>query len=267
VKRFVALVSALCLNLSFPTLALANYESAQTQTDIQADLALHNQAEEGARNICISAYNVWKTILAERDGLFKDSTNLASYAYSMGVNVTALTNAMSSSAMTITNQMMFYTDTACPTPAPIQFPDLAQNLASEIANTYQLLANQSLLINQQSQALKFSNFTGLDTGLQALQSLKNQVGAFDATLFAENQMDNKVQVDYAADDQKAAADKAAADKAAADKAAADALAAQQASAKAKSDALKKTTITCVKGKLSKTLTGVKPVCPVGYKRK
>jgi len=257
VKRFVALVSALCLNLSFPTLALANYESAQTQTDVQADLALHNQAEEGARSICVSAYNVWKTILAERDGLYKDSTSLASYAYSMGVDVTALTNVMSNSAMTIATQMRFYTDTSCPTPTPIQFFDLAQNLASEIANTLLLLTNQSLLINQQSQALKFSNFTGLDTGLQALQSLKNQVGAFDATLFAENQMDNKVQVDYAADDQKAAADKAAA----------DALAAQQASAKAKLDALKKTTITCVKGKLSKTLTGVKPVCPVGYKRK
>ena len=54
---------------------------------------------------------------------------------------------------------------------------------------------------------------------------------------------------------KAAADKAAADKAAADKAAAD--------AKSK----KLTTITCVKGKLTKKVTAVKPVCPAGFKKK
>jgi hypothetical protein len=45
---------------------------------------------------------------------------------------------------------------------------------------------------------------------------------------------------------------AAADKAAADKAAAS---------------LKKTTIICVKGKLTKKITVVKPVCPKGYKKK
>jgi membrane protein involved in colicin uptake len=38
-------------------------------------------------------------------------------------------------------------------------------------------------------------------------------------------------------------------------------------ADAKAAALKKTTITCVKGKLVKKVTGVKPVCPKGYKRK
>lgn len=32
-------------------------------------------------------------------------------------------------------------------------------------------------------------------------------------------------------------------------------------------AVKKTTITCVKGKLTKKVTGVKPVCPSGYKKK
>jgi hypothetical protein len=31
--------------------------------------------------------------------------------------------------------------------------------------------------------------------------------------------------------------------------------------------LKKTSITCVKGKLTKKITAVKPVCPVGYKKK
>jgi hypothetical protein len=50
---------------------------------------------------------------------------------------------------------------------------------------------------------------------------------------------------------KAAADKAAADKAAADKAAVK----------------KRTTITCVKGKVTKKVTAIKPVCPTGYTKK
>jgi hypothetical protein len=41
----------------------------------------------------------------------------------------------------------------------------------------------------------------------------------------------------------------------------------EAKAKAKAAALKKTTITCVKGKLTKKVTAVKPVCPKGYKMK
>jgi hypothetical protein len=56
---------------------------------------------------------------------------------------------------------------------------------------------------------------------------------------------------------KAAADKAAADKAAADKAAAEAIAA----------AKKKITITCIKGKVAKKVTAIKPKCPTGYKKK
>ena len=49
------------------------------------------------------------------------------------------------------------------------------------------------------------------------------------------------------------------------KAAAELKAKQEADAKAAS--IKKTTITCVKGKLVKKVTGVKPVCPKGYKKK
>jgi hypothetical protein len=49
------------------------------------------------------------------------------------------------------------------------------------------------------------------------------------------------------------------------KAAAELKAKQEAEAKAA--ALKKTTITCVKGKLTKKVTAVKPRCPVGYKVK
>ena len=65
---------------------------------------------------------------------------------------------------------------------------------------------------------------------------------------------------------KAAADKAAADKAAADKAVADKAVADKAAAD-KAAALKKTTITCVKGKVTKKVTAFKPKCPSGYKVK
>jgi len=49
------------------------------------------------------------------------------------------------------------------------------------------------------------------------------------------------------------------------KAAADLKAKQDAAAK--SAAIKKTTITCVKGKLTKKVTAMKPACPAGYKKK
>jgi hypothetical protein len=73
---------------------------------------------------------------------------------------------------------------------------------------------------------------------------------------------------------KAAADKIIADakaaaeaKAAADKIIADAKAeADRILAAAKAASAKKT-ITCVKGKLTKKVTAVKPVCPSGYKKK
>jgi len=70
---------------------------------------------------------------------------------------------------------------------------------------------------------------------------------------------------------KALADKVAADKVAAEKILADAKAAAAkilAAAKAKAAAAtKKTTITCVKGKLIKKVIAVKPVCPKGYVKK
>jgi len=50
------------------------------------------------------------------------------------------------------------------------------------------------------------------------------------------------------------------------KVAADKLVAEKLAA-AKLASLKKTTITCVKGKLTKKVTAVKPVCPAGYKKK
>ena len=42
---------------------------------------------------------------------------------------------------------------------------------------------------------------------------------------------------------------------------------EQRAAAEKAAAIKKTTITCVKGKLTKKITAIKPVCPKGYKKK
>jgi hypothetical protein len=90
--------------------------------------------------------------------------------------------------------------------------------------------------------------------------------AADKKIADEKAAADKVIADKAAAD-KAVADKAAADKALADKAAADKALADKAAAAAKAAAAKKITITCVKGKLTKKVTAVKPVCPSGYKKK
>ena len=65
--------------------------------------------------------------------------------------------------------------------------------------------------------------------------------------------------------EKAAAEKAAAEKAAAEKAAAEKAAAEKAAAE-KAAFNQKTTIVCIKGKLTKKITSVNPKCPVGYKK-
>jgi hypothetical protein len=108
-----------------------------------------------------------------------------------------------------------------------------------------------------------------------------------AELKAKQEAEAKAAADKAAElkakqdaDAKLAADKAAAElkakqeveaKLAADKAAAELKAKQDADAKAAADkaaaATKKTTITCIKGKLTKKVTAVKPKCPSGYKVK
>jgi membrane protein involved in colicin uptake len=54
------------------------------------------------------------------------------------------------------------------------------------------------------------------------------------------------------------------------KAAAELKAKQEAEARAAASKVvtkKKTTITCIKGKLTKNVTAVKPTCPPGYKKK
>jgi hypothetical protein len=87
------------------------------------------------------------------------------------------------------------------------------------------------------------------------------------TLGCTSPEDRAIQQKAAADAaDKAAAEKLAADKSTAAKKAADALAAAKIKA-AQAASIKKTTITCIKGKLVKKVTAVKPTCPKGYKKK
>jgi hypothetical protein len=90
-----------------------------------------------------------------------------------------------------------------------------------------------------------------------------------AELKAKQEAEAKAALDKAAEELKAKQEAEA--KIVADKAAADLKAKQDADAKAAADkaaaASKKTTITCVKGKLTKKVTAVKPVCPKGYRKK
>jgi hypothetical protein len=83
---------------------------------------------------------------------------------------------------------------------------------------------------------------------------KQEVEAKAAELKAKQEAEAKAAAELKAKqeaDAKASADQLAAEKLAASKAA----------------SLKKTTITCVKGKLTKKVTAVKPKCPTGYKKK
>ena len=87
--------------------------------------------------------------------------------------------------------------------------------------------------------------------LKAKQEAEAKVAA---ELKAKQEADAKAALELKAKeeaDAKAVADKLAAEKLAATKAA----------------ALKKTTITCIKGRLVKKVTAVKPLCPAGYKKK
>jgi hypothetical protein len=112
-----------------------------------------------------------------------------------------------------------------------------------------------------------------DKAAAAAKAIADKAAA-DAKAIADKAAADKAAADKAVADKAAADAKAIADKAAADKEAAKIIAdakvqaaAILAAAAAKAAAAKKTTITCVKGKLTKKVTAVKPKCPSGYKKK
>ncbi len=123
---------------------------------------------------------------------------------------------------------------------------------------------------------KFTFFYKFTIDLPTPEEIAAAKVAADKAIADEKAAADKVIADKAAADKaaadkviadKAAADKVIADKAAADKVIADKAAAAAKAAAAKAAAAKKKTITCVKGKVTKKVTAVKPVCPKGYKKK
>ena len=97
---------------------------------------------------------------------------------------------------------------------------------------------------------------GLDAINDAMSKYVTVLEALDAAVAKANDERDAAAAKAQLEAERVAAAKAAAAKAAAAKAAAS-----------KAAASKKTTITCVKGKLTKKVTAIKPVCPTGYKKK
>ena len=97
---------------------------------------------------------------------------------------------------------------------------------------------------------------GLDAINNAMSKYVTVLEALDAAVAKANDERDAAAAKAQLEAERVAAAKAAAAKAAAAKAAAS-----------KAAASKKTTITCVKGKLTKKVTAIKPVCPTGYKKK
>jgi hypothetical protein len=184
-----------------------------------------------------------------------------------------------------------------PEPAKTTSPTDATNAATDTAKKAAEEADKaaSAAIDAAIKATEAANKAAADADAKAAADLKAQEEA-DAKAAEDKAAAEKVAADKLAAelkakqeaDAKAAADlkakqeadaKAAADKAAIDKAAAELLAKQEADAKAAAAAIlaaakakaaaakKKRTITCVKGKLIKKVTAVKPVCPKGYTKK
>ena len=105
--------------------------------------------------------------------------------------------------------------------------------------------------------------SGLDSANNAMSKYVVVLEALDAAVAKVNQ-----ERDLAAAKAQLEAERVAAELKA--KLEAEAAAKQDAAARAaaaKAATLKKITITCVKGKLTKKVTAVKPVCPAGYKKK
>ena len=95
--------------------------------------------------------------------------------------------------------------------------------------------------------------------------IKAEEARIAAELKAKQEAEAKAEADRLAAELKAKQEAEA--KAEADRLAAELKAKQEAEAKAKIEATKKTSITCIKGKLVKKVTAVNPKCPAGYKKK
>ena len=177
-----------------------------------------------------------------------------------------------------------------PEPAKTTSPTDATNAAIDAANKAAEAAAADLRAKQEAVAKAAADLKAqqeadakADAELKAKQEADEKAAAelkakqeadakAAAELKAKQEADAKAAAELKAKqeaDAKAATEKAAAELKAKQEADAKAAAAKiLAAAKAKAAAAKKkTTITCVKGKLTKKVTAVKPVCPKGYTKK
>jgi flagellar biosynthesis GTPase FlhF len=175
-------------------------------------------------------------------------------------------------------------------PAPFKFLDLlktaetfvAEEKQKELKKIEEAKAAAELKVKQEAEAKAAAEKAAAELKVKQEADAKAAAEKAAAEIKAKQEEEEEA---------KAAAEKAAAElkakqeaeaKAAADAAAAEIKAKQEADAKAAAElkaneekiaaaakvaATKKKTITCVKGKVTKKVTAVKPVCPKGYKKK
>lgn len=177
------------------------------------------------------------------------------------MNIEIIANCSSRCGMTNTVPAPEPTKTISPTDAAIAAVDAANKAAIEAIATAELRAKQEAIVK----AAADNAAAELKAKLEADAIASADKAASDAKAAAELKAKLEAEAKAAAD--KAIADKAAADKLIADAKVADAKILAAAKAKAAAAAKKKTTITCIKGKLIKKVIAVKPVCPKGYVKK
>ena len=145
--------------------------------------------------------------------------------------------------------------------------------ASGLVNSYQVISTKvpllDLLENNGVANAKAKAASELKAKQDAELKAKQEAEAKAAAeLKAKQEAEAKAAAELKArQDAEAKARADAAAREAAEIAEREAAAIAEAEAAAKAAAKKKTTITCVKGKLAKKVTAVKPVCPKGYKKK
>ena len=154
-------------------------------------------------------------------------------------------------------------------PYQISYSDLSSRVAYAVISVNNCGASAQVREN--------SEFSGITLTNSLILAAAEKAAADSSAALAKAAADAKTAADKAAADAKTAAEKAAAEsQAAAVRAEAEQLIVDAkmeavrilAAAKAKALAMtKKTTNTCVKGKLIKKVTALKPVCPKGYKKK
>jgi hypothetical protein len=199
------------------------------------------------------SYLVGPSYLEDEDGKGTFFTN--AYVYASNISGTKIPNKHSVKVdgawldvrSGIDIQTQYSVESRLKVNTPTSFPDVSEGKALlEKAVVGKSTRNQEKLIRIEAEAKA-----------KADAEAKAAIDRAIAEANAKAEADAKAKIEAT---QKAIAEAEA-------KVAAELKAKQEAETKAKAAATKKTTITCLKGKLTKKLTAVKPKCPSGYKLK